>query len=362
MKQIVFLIFVTALFSCSSTPKEKTENAKEAEYIHSRQQLDSTKDIVCFVYHRFGDSRFPSTNISVNDFESQLKWLQSNNFQVLTLTDAISYLESNKPPQKTVVITIDDAFKSFFENGLPLLRKYDMPATLFVNTETVGARDYLDWSEIKQASSNRIEIGNHSHSHAYFLNKSKETRAKAFLEDIEIAQKLLEDNLNFTPLTFAFPYGEYDDEMLAIVKQLGFSVAAAQYSGVISSSSDPFQLPRFPMSEAYSKTFENKAMMKALVIKSKSPVSSINSNESVQPSLSLTLNVSGLKMDQVQCFVQGSECNLRIVEHVGNEMKLTIRSSASIGNRRRTLYTITVPDEEGQWHWFSHLWINPSIK
>jgi peptidoglycan/xylan/chitin deacetylase (PgdA/CDA1 family) len=49
-------------------------------------------------------------------------------------------------------------------------KKYDIPATLFINTKTVGGGDYMTWGELKDVVKHDIEIGNHTHSHAYFLN------------------------------------------------------------------------------------------------------------------------------------------------------------------------------------------------
>src|SRR5688572_10450985 len=130
----VLLLFIALPFSCKPQAHEKKTGA------------DQKKEVVCFVYHRFGDSRYPTTNVSIKDFEAHLAYLAKNKIRVVTFSEAISYLQSDQPVQKTVVITIDDAYQSFFKNGLPLLKKYSMPATLFINTKTVGGGDYMNWS------------------------------------------------------------------------------------------------------------------------------------------------------------------------------------------------------------------------
>ena len=70
---------------------------------------------------------------------------------MITFSQAIAYLKSDEPVQKTAVITIDDAYKSFLKNGLPLLKKYNFPSTLFINTETVGGGVYMDWAQLQSA-------------------------------------------------------------------------------------------------------------------------------------------------------------------------------------------------------------------
>ncbi len=237
IRKCILLCNVLLMFSCTGKTQEVDKTITGN---------DSDKIVTCFVYHRVGDSRYPTTNVSIKDFDSHLNWLTKNNYTLLTFSEAIAYLQSDEPTQKIAVITIDDGYKSFFKNGMPLLKKYKIPATLFINTETVGAGDYMDWSMLKIAMKDGIEIGNHTHSHAYFLNESTTTRYKTFKDEIELSQSIIQKNLNFTPVTFTYPYGEFDIEMKNIAKQVGFNAAAAQNSGVVHSGTDLFMCPRFP--------------------------------------------------------------------------------------------------------------------
>ncbi len=321
------------------------------------------KTILCFIYHRFGDSRYPTTNVSVKDFELHLNWLKKNNFELLNFSDAIEYLQSAEPIRKIAVISIDDGYKSFFKNGLPLLKKHNFPSTLFINTETVGGGDYMDWTMLKTAMKSKVEIGNHTHSHDYFLNRPINTRYTLFKDEIELSQSMIQKNLDFTPIVFSYPYGEFDIEMKNIVKQIGFKAAAAQNSGVIYSEGDLFMCPRFPMSEAYSgiDKFIEKAKAKPLKILERSP-NSFELPANRKPVLKLTIESSDLRLDQLQCFVQGGKCSFKIIEKNTDKTTITFQSTAPITKRRRTLYTITVPDKKGVWHWYSHLWIDPKIK
>ena len=85
----------------------------------------STINIRCFVYHRFGDSRYPSTNIATKDFQNHLEYLQQNDFHVITLGDALERLQEERDiPDKTVVLTVDDGYASFYTHAMPLLRQY----------------------------------------------------------------------------------------------------------------------------------------------------------------------------------------------------------------------------------------------
>ena len=327
---------------------------------HSEKTIDPDKEVVCFVYHRFDDNRYPSTNTSTTDFEAHLQYLRDNNFQVLTFAEAIDYLQSDEPIQKTAVLTIDDGYESFYENGLPLLQRYDYPATLYINTETVGGNSYMDWDQLKKTEEAGIEIGNHTHSHAYFLNQPASDRYNSFENELKKTQKLIKDNLGMTPVTFAYPFGELDERMLKIVKDVGFKGAAAQNSGVIGASTDLHRCPRFPMSQNYAQIdkFKSKVNMHHPLVTTENPSSFIAT--STKPKLTLTVKKSSPLAGAVNCFMQCAECDMSKKEN-DDEVVLTISPKSEISGRRRFLYTLTA-QKDGQWYWYSHLWINPEVR
>lgn len=347
----IYLFLLFLMVSCLGKSSTETKN------------INPEKTVACFIYHRFGDSRFPSTNVSINDFEKHLRYLSENNFQVLSLSEALDYLESDEPVRKTVVLTIDDGYKSFYENALPLLRKYKMPATMFINTETVGGKDYMNWTQLKEIMKANVEIGNHTHTHAYFLNEDETTRYTTFENEINESQKIITENLGVKPILFAYPYGEFDEQMKNVVRKLNFQCGAAQYSGVLYYETDRYQLPRFPMAEAYANLdkFVEKVSMKPLRVTNESIKNTVLQPTNLQPKLTLTFDNIGLELNRLQCFVQGSECDLQI-QSDSAQSTITLQAAKDLATRRRTLYTITVPDGKGNWYWYSHLWINPNVK
>ncbi len=325
---------------------------------------ENSKTVTCFVYHRFGDKRYPTTNVPVSDFEQHLRYLKDQEFQVLTFSQAIKYLKSDEPAKKTAVVTIDDGYKSFFNNGFPLLKKYKMTATLFINTETIGSADLMDWTQLKEVVEAGIEIGNHTHSHSFFLDQPESTRYHTFKNEIEKSQAIIKANLNLVPSAFTYPYGEFDDQMKQIVREAGFSCAAAQNSGVLYEGTDLFQIPRFPMSESYSSIsqFAEKIKMKPFKIINESPSDTYVNKRESRPELILILKASDLQVKTIKGFVQGGNCDWNIIDQNEKEVTIKLRSSSDILKRRRTLYTITAIDKSGTWRWYSHLWINSGVR
>lgn len=340
--------------------KEGNDSDKNKE--NASNAIDNTgKEVVCFVYHRFGDPRYPSTNISIENFREHLKFLRQKDFEVMTLGQAIEYLKSDQQNfQKVAVITIDDGYKSFLTNGIPLLKEFGYSATLFINTESVGRTSYLDWDEIRSISSNGIEIGNHTHSHAYFLDLPENERLTALENEVKLSQKLINENIDITPEVFAYPFGEFSLEMKEKIKDLGFKAAAAQNSGVLYAGTDLFSIPRFPMAEAFANSFKSKAMMKALRVDKEVPESSLVEKNN-PPELNLFIKeFENLDMDGIQCFIQRVDCKLS-KEKSNQGIRLHLKAVQPLSGRR-TLYTVTVPSKDrSQWYWFSHLWIIPDM-
>jgi len=316
------------------------------------------KEVVTFVYHRFGNSKYPSTNISLEDFEKHLNYLKSNNFTILTFGKAVEYINNPQIPfiKNVVCITIDDGYKTFTSNAMPMLEKYGYKATLFINSESVGGGSFMSWEELKEVSDSGIEIGNHSHSHAYFLNTPGSERIDFFKEDLEECQEQINRHLGFYPKVFAYPYGEFDPEMKEVLKDLGFKAAAAQNSGVMYDH-DIFAIPRFPMAGPYTEIegFREKANMKALRIKSKQPESNLLNGDN-PPTITIEFDSIGADLSRHNCFTAG-DCATTLIDN-----SLSIKANGKL-NSRRTLYTITAPSKEGkEWYWFSHLWIQPNLK
>ncbi|OEK04732.1 polysaccharide deacetylase family protein [Roseivirga misakiensis] len=319
------------------------------------------KNFSTFVYHRFGDDRYPSTNLSLDKFEEQLAFLAENNYQVITLNEAFKQVKSKQTAiSNVVVITIDDAFKSFYQNGWPLLKKYGFKATLFVNTKTVGSSDYMTWEELKEVKAEGIEIANHSHAHPYFMDNFN---INAFYSDLIISDAFFRNMLGEIPDGYAYPYGEWHPKMGDLLDSLGYTYAAAQNSGVIYKESPPFQLPRFPMSDNYAdlQDFKQKVNMNALEVTKINVIDNGFQGSSLKPRLILNFNEGAYDLKNLQCFIQGTKAKKSIRVLKDGNVELSIWPEDEL-KKRRTLFTVTVTDRQGKWHWFSYSWLLPSVK
>ena len=86
--------------------------------------------------------------------------------------------------KKEILITIDDGFKSFYNEAWPYLKQNKIPFILFISTEPVGKKGYMTWDEIKEIEKSEFGmIGHHSHSHEYLIDMSESN----FIKDITTA-------------------------------------------------------------------------------------------------------------------------------------------------------------------------------
>jgi poly-beta-1,6-N-acetyl-D-glucosamine N-deacetylase len=321
-----------------------------------------------FIYHRFDESRYPSTNISADILTQQLEYLKNNNIEVISLGDVATRLtEKQQLPDHAASLSIDDSFRSFYDVGMPIIRRYGFPVTLFVNTDSVGTSGYLNWDEIKELAAEGIEIGNHTASHAYLVEmQPAETFShwqKRIKDDIERAQQQFEENLGFKPDLFAYPFGEYSPAVVEIIQDLGFKAAFAQQSGVIYSGLNRYILPRFPMGGPFATLdgFKSKLSMQPLKVFAESPVDPIIQEN--PPVLSFQMLGQGEKVlpKQFNCFVQGdNRCWVESDETQVPDGYQVVAEQPLTG--RRNKYTLTLRTRQGAWLWYSHLWVNAKMK
>ena len=221
--------------------------------------------IIGLMYHRFEENKYPSTNIKLEDFKKQLEMIESQNIHFVNPKNFEDELVSNKKKRK-VLLTIDDAFLSFYENAWPILNKKKIPFILFVSTREIGAFNYMTWEQVKELQkSELVEIGNHSHTHEYLVDES----SSIIKDDILKSKKIFKDKLGFNSKFFSYPFGEYSLVFKDIIKSLDFKYAFGQHSGVIDETKDFYELPRFPINEKYGDLNRFKTLTKTLPLKYK---------------------------------------------------------------------------------------------
>jgi len=222
--------------------------------------------LISIMYHRFNESKYPSTNIQLDVFKEQLNIIEEEGIKFIHPNNFEKSLKEKKNERK-ILFTVDDGLLSFYENAWPILKKKKIPFILFVNTREVGSYNYMNWKQIRELyDDDNVEIGNHSHSHEYLVDETSDMIRKDITKSIDIFKENLGKNSEF----FSYPFGEYSSEFKKIIQDLGFKYAFGQHSGVIDETKDLWELPRFPINEKYGELKRFKTLMKTLPFKYKS--------------------------------------------------------------------------------------------
>ena len=202
--------------------------------------------ILSLMYHRFDENKYPSTNIKMAVFKQQIEIIKDLNYNFYNPKN----LEKNfhiVKKEKKILITIDDAFSSFYDVAWPYLKKEKIPFILFVSTKVVGKNGYMSWAQIKELEKDsNVYIGNHSHTHDYLVNLTNND----FIKDIKLSNDSLIQNLGYNPIFFSYPFGEYNNFIKSHIAE-NFKFSFGQHSGVIDINKNKYELPRFAINEKY---------------------------------------------------------------------------------------------------------------
>jgi len=310
------------------------------------KQYSGDEGILSLMYHRFNESKYPSTNIEMDVFKSQIDMIKRSGY---SFNDPNSFEKNYIVPKKNkeILLTIDDAFQSFYTEAWPYLKKNKIPFILFVSTEPVGKRGYMTWGQIKEIESETFAlIGHHSHSHGYLIDESNDL----FVQDIKMANKIFFKELGYIPSLFSYPFGEYSKFMRDYISQ-NFTFAFGQHSGVIDVNKDKLELPRFPINENYGelKRFESIINSFPLEYKELYPNEKKLNNETNPPQFKVKFFKEQKNLKNINCYSNELNKWEKSNTSVNNQI-LTIKFRGPFDPRRGRINCSL--NDNGKWRWF----------
>ena len=248
---------------------------------------------------------------------------------------------------KEILLTIDDAFQSFYTEAWPYLKKNKIPFILFVSTEPVGKRGYMTWNQIKEVESETFAlIGHHSHSHGYLIDEPNDL----FVKDISKANQIFLKELGYVPSLFSYPFGEYSKFMRNYISQ-NFTFAFGQHSGVIDVNKDKFELPRFPINENYGelKRFESIISSFPLEYEELYPSEKKLNNETNPPQFKVKFFKEQTNLEGINCY-SNELSKWEKSNTIVNDQILTIQFRGPFNPRRGRINCSL--NDNGKWRWF----------
>ena len=298
------------------------------------------------MYHRFNENKYPSTNVRMEIFRKQMDIIKDIGYEFYN--PKLFEKEFKKPKkEKKILITIDDGFKSFYDEAWPYLKENNIPFILFISTEPVGNFGYMTWDEIKEIDKSEIGyIGHHSHTHKYLIDMSDEE----FIDDIEISSKIFKKKLGYIPTIFSYPFGEYSLFMKNYISK-NFTIAFGQHSGVIDINKDKFELPRFPINEKYGelKRFKSLINYNPLEYKSLKPTEKKLNIKNNPPKLIVEFFDEQKNIKDINCYSNdGGDWKKSNLKFESNNLIINFEEPF-LPRRGRINCSL---NDNGKWRWF----------
>ena len=300
------------------------------------------------MYHRFEENKYPSTNIKIADFIKQIALIKKNDFNFINANNFEDNLVNLKDKKK-ILLTIDDAFKSFYDQAWPILKKDKIPFLLFVNTREIGSKGYMNWEQIKEISEEKfVHIGNHSYSHDYLVDKTD----SEISNDISLAIKDLKNNLGYNSPYFSYPFGEYSINFKNIIKKFGFKYAFGQHSGVVDITKDFYELPRFSINEKYGKIQRFELILKTIPLKFKSiiPKEKYINNTNNPPVVVVEFFENMKNIELINCYSNELDAWRKSEIEYLNNFKIKIKLIGKFTTERGRI-NCSLREPDGSWRW-----------
>lgn len=192
------------------------------------------------MYHSI-DGSLPNSgmNMTPKKFEEQISFMIKNGYKFYKISDLVKQESENT---RKAAITFDDGFANNYTQAFPVLRKYNVPATIYLSPSKPD-QQFLSDAQIKEMhESGLVEFGAHTINHINLTSVSDEVAEQEILESI----KFVENNVGERCLSFAYPYGRYEEKHVKILERVGVE-SAVTTKKAISNLENKLEIPRLSM-------------------------------------------------------------------------------------------------------------------
>jgi len=195
-------------------------------------------------YHRVhAEVATDTPTVSPAAFEQQMAIL-ARRWRSISLNTLVAWLDRRGTlPRRAVVVTFDDGEDNLGTYAWPLLRRYRIPATLFVIADNVGRPGFLTWEALRQMAREGIAIGSHTLHHAYLPSLSPDQ----VQDEVVQSRQRLEQGLGHPVEFLSYPGGGFTPAVQQAVREAGYQAACTTNRGLRRFSVDRWALRRITM-------------------------------------------------------------------------------------------------------------------
>ena len=334
---------------------DATSTIKEQSGNNIDSSVSTTPNAAILLYHHVSSSTPASTSISPEAFKSHMEYLDAHH-TVVSLQDVVSAIQHNTTlPENAVAITFDDGYANILDNAHPILADLGFPYTVFINPDEIGVGPkQLTWEQVIAMHNDGVVFANHTLDHLHMLNGEQAMGERAWLEkvwqNVESAEKKIEDKLDISLKYLAYPFGEYNTALANKLKAEGY-IGFGQHSGAVGPSSDMQALPRFPAAGPYANlaTLKTKLNSLAMPVTQSSHKDPRMTTRNLSSPISLTIDSDDVRLTQVNCFFGGDPIETSLEENV---LTFTLDETLPVG-RSRVNCTAPSKAQSGRYYWYS---------
>jgi peptidoglycan/xylan/chitin deacetylase (PgdA/CDA1 family) len=210
------------------------------------------KGAIILTYHSVGDisdKSYSKYSVSLKNFEEQIRYLISNN-KIISLEKLVTDIKNEvNLSDGSVAITFDDGFKNNYLFAYPILKKYNLPSTIFLATGYIESEkkwegfEMLTWKDVSTMSKNGVSLGAHTHTHPKLTDLPYPAAAKEIMDSKKIIESKVGEKVKF----FSYPFGSkdcFDNKIKELLKINEFEGAVTTIYGKNFNGSDIFELKR----------------------------------------------------------------------------------------------------------------------
>jgi poly-beta-1,6-N-acetyl-D-glucosamine N-deacetylase len=314
------------------------------------------RSAVVFMYHRFGEEAHPTTSVDLAQLDAHIAEINDGKYHVAPVPEIVTALKQRKTiPDRTIGLTIDDAFLSVYQHAWPRLRAAGLPFTLFVATDAIdqGRADYMSWDQIRELAAGGAAIGSQTASHLHMPMASQEQ----IVSDLSRSMRRLKEELGFVPTLFAYPYGEFSNSVKEEIEAAGFEAAFGQHSGVAFGGMEMLALPRFSLNKRFGgiDRFRLAGNALPLPVTDFTPADSLVTDNPPPLGFSIPEGVSGSAA--LACFYSHESAPVELMRLGPQRVEVRAQKPLPVG---RTRVNCTAPAGKKRWRWFGTQFIVPT--
>jgi peptidoglycan/xylan/chitin deacetylase (PgdA/CDA1 family) len=182
-------------------------------------------------------------SVTPDSFQAQLRYLQQEGYESITLNDLTLHLTMGKPlPKKPVILTFDDGYADAHTHAFPLLQRFGFVGTFFLVSAPIDAQnpDFLSWDQVKEMHAAGMKLEPHSYDHPDMRNRGFDFVVFQILAPKEAIEARTGETCRF----FAYPSGRYDQFVIDVLRSADYWGAVLTEQGATHTGDGLFTLKR----------------------------------------------------------------------------------------------------------------------